>query len=112
GSGGEMPVDPCSPAPSKAPAAPSSLALESLSSYEVTLDWAASPDPAVKRYRVLRGAAQVGLVDKPRFAHRPVVPGETYSYTVTALAGDGAESAATSPVEVTIPAPIKGPIDA
>lgn len=96
GSGGGMAADPCSPAPAKAPAAPSSLVAESVTSYEVTLTWAPSLDPAVKRYRVLRGAAQVGLVDAPRFAHRPVVPGETYVYTVTALGADGAESLPTS----------------
>jgi hypothetical protein len=112
GSGGGIATDPCSPAPAKAPAAPSSLGAESVTSYEVTLTWAPSPDPAVKRYRVLRGAAQVGLVAKPRFAHRPVVPGETYVYTVTALGADGAESLPTSEVSVTIPAQVKGPIDA
>jgi hypothetical protein len=111
GSAGGAPLDPCSPTSSTPPAAPSSLAVESSSSYEVTLTWAPSPDAAVKRYRVLRGAAQVGLVDKPRFAHRPVVPGETYEYTVTALAEDGAESPATSPVSVTVPAAVAGPID-
>jgi hypothetical protein len=111
GSGGGSPQDPCSLSPSKPPAAPSALAVESASSYEVTLTWAPSPDPAVKRYRVLRGAAQVGIVDKPRFAHRPVVPGDVYAYTVTALAEDGAESAATSPLSVTIPAAVAGPID-
>jgi Bacterial Ig-like domain (group 2) len=110
GSGGGSPQDPCSASPSKPPAAPSALAVESASSYEVKLTWAPSPDPAVKHYRVLRGAAQVGLVDKLSFAHRPVVPGEVYAYTVTALAGDGAESAATSPVSVTVPAPVADPI--
>jgi Big-like domain-containing protein len=111
GSGGSTPVDPCAAAPLKAPAAPSALAVESVSSYEVTLTWTPSPDPAVKHYRVLRGAAQVGLVDKPHFAHRPVVPGEVYSYTITALGGEGGESAPTSAVEVTIPAVVKGPIE-
>ncbi|NPD22557.1 fibronectin type III domain-containing protein [Corallococcus exiguus] len=86
------------------PAPPTNLAAASVSSFEVALTWEPSPDALVKRYRVLRGPALVGQVLRPSFAHRPVVPGETYTYTVTALTDGGGESLPSNPVTVTIPA--------
>ncbi|NMO21457.1 hypothetical protein HPC49_31140 [Pyxidicoccus fallax] len=77
--------------------------MASVSSFEVSLTWAPSPTASVKRYRVLRGPAQVGQVIRSSFAHRPVVPGETYTYTVTALNDEGGESLPSNPVTVTIP---------
>ena len=87
------------------PASPTKLAAASVSSFEVSLTWEPSPDASVKRYRVLLGPAQVGQVHRPSFAHRPVVPGETYTYTVTALTDEGDESLPSNPVTVTIPNP-------
>ncbi|MFP2929410.1 Ig-like domain-containing protein [Pyxidicoccus sp. 3LG] len=92
----------CGPRPTR-PASPTNLAAASISSFEVSLTWEPSPDASVKRYRVLLGAAQVGQVLRPSFAHRPVVPGETYTYTVTALTDEGGESLPSNPVTVTIP---------
>nr|WP_257458413.1 Ig-like domain-containing protein [Archangium lipolyticum] len=97
-------VSACGPGPAR-PASPTKLAAASVSSFEVSLAWEPSPDASVKRYRVLLGAAQVGQVDRPSFTHRPAVPGETYTYTVTALTDDGGESVPSNPVTVTIPNP-------
>ncbi|MCP3143801.1 Ig-like domain-containing protein [Pyxidicoccus xibeiensis] len=94
----------CGPGPAR-PASPTKLAAAGVSSFEVSLTWEPSTEVSVKRYRVLLGAAQVGLVNGPSFTHRPVVPGETYTYTVTALTDAGGESPATNPVTVTIPNP-------
>jgi hypothetical protein len=94
----------CGPRPAR-PAPPTNLAVASVTSFEVSLTWAPPSDAAVKRYRVLRGPAQVGQVLRASFAHRPVVPGETYTYTVTALTDEGGESLPSNPVTVTIPNP-------
>ncbi|WP_375758982.1 Ig-like domain-containing protein [Corallococcus exercitus] len=94
----------CAPRPAL-PAAPTQLVAASVSPFEVSLTWAPSTTASVKRYRVLLGAGQVGQVERPAFAHRPVVPGETYTYTVTALTDEGGESLASNPVTVTIPNP-------
>jgi hypothetical protein len=97
-------VSSCGERPAR-PASPTKLAAASVSSFEVSLTWEPSPDASVKRYRVLRGPAQVGQVIRSSFSHRPVVPGETYTYTVTALTDEGGERLPSNPVTVTIPNP-------
>ncbi len=89
------------------PSAPT-LTASNVTSYEVTLTWQGPAEAT--QYRVMRGAAQVALVTAPTFTHRPAVPGEIWTYRVTALKDDGAESAPSNEVSVTIPAETAGPL--
>ncbi len=83
-----------------APSAPASLNA-SYSGTAVNLTWTASAG-SVAGYRVYRDGAQIGESGQTSYADAAVTSGATYSYTVTAFDGAGAESDPSNVVPITV----------
>ena len=65
--------------------------------YSVRLTWQASIGPiAAANYNVYRNGVKIGTVPVPGFVDTNLPGGVTYTYSVTAVAGGGAESAPTA----------------
>ncbi|MEK6684562.1 MAG: CFI-box-CTERM domain-containing protein [Nitrospirota bacterium] len=98
-----MPVDAQKPEP------PTGLTAVVVGSTSVALSWtAAVDDVGVVKYRVYRGAENIGEPTETTFTDTTVSPGTAYTYTVSALDNAGNESFTSAPVEVTTPAASSG----
>lgn len=96
------------------PSVPADFSAEAVSPDRVELTWSASEDPdsGVSAYRVYRDDSLLGTSPGIGYVDLTVEPNTTYEYEVTAVNGDGIESARTSPVAVTTPDPDdEGPVD-
>jgi chitodextrinase/peptidoglycan hydrolase-like protein with peptidoglycan-binding domain len=84
------------------PTVPTGLSVRAVSSSQISLSWAASNDNVgVVGYRVYRNGAQIATVPHgTQFSNIGLLPGSTYSYSVSAYDADGNESAQTSGITV------------
>jgi hypothetical protein len=89
-----------------APTVPASLQATAQSPSAVQLTWNASSDPqsGVAHYCIYRDEVQVGTSTSLSFTHSGLRAGTDYSYKVSAVNGEGLESAPAGPVSVSTPA--------
>jgi chitodextrinase len=87
------------------PTVPTGLGATATSPTSVDLTWSASSDPesGVASYNIYRDGARVGSSSTTSFTNSGVQAGTTYSYQVSAINGDGIESALSAPRSVTTP---------
>jgi chitodextrinase len=85
------------------PAAPASVTVTGTTQTSVSLSWAAATDNVgVTGYTVLRGGTAVGTTNgATTFTDTALVPGTTYSYTVTASDAAGNVSPESPPASAT-----------
>jgi len=81
--------------------APTNLTATVVGSNQIDLSWSAVSEAA--NYKVYRGGVLVASPTTTSYSDTGVGPGITYSYTVSAVNIDGAESPQGSPISVTIP---------
>ena len=88
------------------PSVPAVLTATVVSASQIDLAWQSSTDPesGIASYRIYRDGAHVGTTSGPSFSDTGVQPQTTYSYEVSAVNGDGLESARSGPVSATTPA--------
>jgi chitodextrinase len=93
------------PADTTPPTVPTGLAASTPSPTSVDLTWNASSDPesGVATYNIYRDGTIAGSSTTTSFTDGSVQAGATYSYRVSAINGDGVESAQSSPLSVTTP---------
>ena len=89
------------------PTVPTGLGATASSPTSVDLTWSASSDPesGVAGYNIYRDGAIVGSSTATSFTDNGVQASTTYSYQVSAINGDGLESARSAPLSVTTPSP-------
>ncbi|MBN2000345.1 DNRLRE domain-containing protein [candidate division KSB1 bacterium] len=87
------------------PSIPQNLLATVISETQVDLTWDPSTDEesGVSRYRVYRNGSSIATTSSTSYSDMTCVPGQTYSYQVSAINGGGMESEASSPVEVSTP---------
>lgn len=96
------------------PSVPADFSAEAVAPDRVELTWSAAEDPdsGVSAYRIYRDDSLLGTSPGIGYVDLTVEPNTTYEYEVTAVNGDGVESARTGPVAVTTPDPDdEGPAD-
>jgi len=93
-----------------APSIPTNLSGTAVSSNQANLTWTASTDNvAVTGYKIFRGGTQIGTSATNSFSDNSLTPSTSYTYTVSAYDAASNESAQSSPVSVTTPAPSPSP---
>jgi YD repeat-containing protein len=88
------------------PSVPTGLTAGSVTAGQAAFSWAASTDTGgsgLRGYTVFRNGAQIGTTATNSYNDTTVVPGATYSYTVSAQDGAGNSSAQSSALSITIP---------
>lgn len=87
------------------PSVPADFSAEAVSSERVELTWTAAEDPesGVSAYRVYRNDSLLGTSPGVGYVDLTVEPNTTYEYEVSAVNGDGFESARASAPPVTTP---------
>ncbi|MFP5372120.1 MAG: fibronectin type III domain-containing protein, partial [Actinomycetes bacterium] len=88
-----------------APSAPTGL-VATAGENQVTLSWAANPEPDLASYRVLRGGVEIATVIGTSYTDVGRTNGVTYTYTLVAVDGSGNRSAQSAPASAT---PVDGP---
>lgn len=89
------------------PTTPSGLAATPLGGTRIDLSWTASTDNvAVDHYSIFRGGGFLGTSATTSFSDTSVIPGGTYSYSVTAYDTSGNPSPASETVTATAPAAV------
>jgi len=85
------------------PTAPTDLTATPVSSTVIDVAWSAADDPetGVARYQVYRDGALVGTAATTTFRDTSLRASTVYSYTVTAVNGDGLEGPPSDPVAAT-----------
>ena len=85
------------------PSIPANLAPEDILDTTVTFSWLSSADPetGISHYIVYRDNSQVGVSSTLQFTDTELAPETSYVYTVSAVNGDGVESAPSEPLLVT-----------
>jgi hypothetical protein len=90
--------------PNKAIAAPSGLSIAADDSGTLaSLTWNSVSNAS--SYQVWRDGAQIDTTTTASYTDTGLTPGQTYDYSVVAVAADGQQSAASSQVAVTTPTP-------
>jgi chitodextrinase len=94
------------PADTTPPTVPADLAASATSPTSVTLTWSASSDPesGVDSYNIYRDGARVGSSTSTSFMDAGLQASTTYSYQISAINGEGIESARSAPLSITTPA--------
>ncbi|MEX2187233.1 MAG: lamin tail domain-containing protein [Pirellulales bacterium] len=89
---------------SSPPSAPGNLHFTFVGETQADIAWDASSDPqsGVVEYRVYRGGVLLMTTTALAYTDATIVSGESYSYEVTAVNGDGVESAASNSLETSI----------
>ncbi len=86
------------------PSVPGGVTAVAPSAYQVNVAWSASTDNVgVAGYKVFRNGSLVATITTTSFGDATVSPGQTYSYTVSAVDGSNNESAQSSAASVTVP---------
>lgn len=87
------------------PSVPSGLQATAISATQIDLTWNASTDPetGVANYRVFRDNVLIAQPTGTSFSDTGLTPETTYSYEVSAVNGDGDESARSAAVNETTP---------
>ncbi len=83
------------------PSVPQNLAASGITEVQVTLSWSASADPetGVGEYRLYRDGSRVGVTVGTTLTDTGLDPDTSYEYRVSAVNGDGVESAQSGPVQ-------------
>lgn len=95
---------PNSPPPdTTAPSVPTGLILSATDGYTTNLSWAGSSDNvAVTSYQILRDGAVLGTSTTTSYSDQTVVPGNTYSYSVSAVDAAANVSASSTQPSITL----------
>lgn len=92
-------------ADTEAPAPPTGLKADNVSSQNAQLSWTAATDNvAVTNYEVYNGSTKVGETASPTFSVTGLSPGTGYTFTVKAVDAAGNVSGASNSLSVTTPA--------
>ena len=77
---------------------PGNLQASAVSESQIDLTWSASSDPesGIVNYRIYRGGSFLTTTAATSYSNTGLTEGTTYSYTVSAVNGDGMESSASS----------------
>jgi hypothetical protein len=95
-----------------APGSPQTVGLSGAGSHDVILSWTPSKTTGTVGYDIFRGTTSGGESSTPlnatpingtTYVDESVTPGATYYYVVTAVISNGAQSAASSQTEATVP---------
>jgi uncharacterized protein (DUF1800 family) len=93
----------------RAPAAPTHLAVKRVDATTVTLSWKPGRGGAkAARFAVLRDRRRIGTTKGTTFTDRSITPSKTYRYTVEALSRSGRSSRASRAMRVSVPAATGG----
>lgn len=85
------------------PSIPTGLVIDNISESGVSLSWNASTDDVgVTGYHIYRDGLITGTVSETSFSDNSVVDGNTYSYAVSAIDGEGNESPQSASLTVTL----------
>lgn len=85
------------------PDTPADFSASSQSPNAVTLTWQANTEEDLAGYRVYRGTSMIAEIASTTYTDDTVLPGITYSYTISAYNTDDQESERSTPVTVTTP---------
>ncbi|MEN8145790.1 MAG: fibronectin type III domain-containing protein [Gemmatimonadota bacterium] len=85
------------------PSVPQNLATSGITVVQVTLSWSASTDPetGVSEYRLYRDGSRVGVTVGTTLTDTGLEPDTSFEYRVSAVNGDGVESAQSPPIQAT-----------
>jgi chitodextrinase len=89
--------------PPRPPAAPTALSASATGPTTVSLSWTAAiaGDAPITGYRVSRGGVVIATVGSSPYTDTGLTPNTSYSYTVTAVDGNGLTSGASAPATTT-----------
>jgi len=94
-----------------APAVPGALTAAAIDETQIQLSWQAASDAesGVSFYRLYRGGSLLAATSSTSYTDAACVPGQSYTYRISAVNGAGLESEQSEPAQATTPSDTESP---